>query len=477
MSPFDSTRFNAPSKGLEIVVLRLSEVLHNNPPKRIDSTYFRRKNIDADRKLRSRPHSTIAESAASVLSFGAYALTNNFDYKESGIPFLRCANIKSGFVSFADCLYIDGDAHALLSKSTVEPETVLLTMSGSVGSAAVALPTWSYPINSNQDVAKIRANSVDPYYLAAFLGSTYGQLQIKRLPVGSVQQHLFLWMIESMVVGRLTPSTEERIGNVARAAYDARECAIQELASAQSLLEAALGLESLSGATPSSYIAMASTVAGHGRLDAEFFAPRISQLISRLGSAGLTIGDVAPARRETFNATSCGSVDYIEIGDVSGDGVAGGTTMRSMATPSRARWYVRPADVITSTVRPIRRLSALIEDHQNGSVCSSGFIVLRPSRVRSEMLLVYLRLPAFCELMDLFASASMYPAISERDLLSLPFAPVDRLVEDAICNAVSRSRNARRRAEELLCAAKRAVEIAIDEGEASARRFVDEAVS
>jgi hypothetical protein len=154
-----------------------------------------------------------------VLSFGAYALTNNFGYQDSGIPFLRCTNIKNGFVSFADCLFIDEAAHRLLYKSNVSPETVLLTMSGSVGNAAVALPTWKYPINSNQDIAKIRTRDIDPYYLAAFLGSRYGQLQMERLPVGSVQQHIFLWMIEAILVARLNPVIEARIGDTMRSAY------------------------------------------------------------------------------------------------------------------------------------------------------------------------------------------------------------------------------------------------------------------
>ena len=176
------------------------------------------------------------------MSFGAYALTNNYEYQESGIPFLRCVNLKNGFVSFADCLYIDEDANRLLTKSAVDPETVLLTMSGSVGNAAVALPNWDYPINSNQDIAKIRTKDVDPYYLAAFLGSQYGVLQIDRLPVGSVQQHIFLWMIEAMLVARLDPATEERIGKVVRAAYAAREHAISELTAANSAIEKSLGL-------------------------------------------------------------------------------------------------------------------------------------------------------------------------------------------------------------------------------------------
>ncbi len=126
-------------------------------------------------------------------------------------------------------------------------------------------------------------------------------------------------------------------------------------------------------------------------------------------------------------------------------------------------------------MRPIRRLSALIEPPQDGFVCSSGFVVLEPQRVTPEVLLTYLRLPLICELMDLHTSASMYPAISESDLLNLPFAPPDQRTADAVKDSVVRSRAAKARAAALLDAAKRAVEIAIEQDEAAALRFLDAA--
>jgi hypothetical protein len=225
---------------------------------------------------------------------------------------------------------------------------------------------------------------------------------------------------------------------------------------------------------PISYSSSATLVRSAGRLDAEYFAPRIRELIQLLGHRGLVIGDVAPSRREKFNPSLPGDFDYIEISDLAGDGTASSTRISRADAPSRATWHVRPGDVITSTVRPIRRLSALIEDTQDSFVCSSGFVVLRSERVRPEVLLTYLRLPVFCELMNLHTSASMYPAISERDLLGLPFAPPDDASEAAICDAITRARAARHRGAYLLDASKRAVEAAIEQGETAALRLLDE---
>ena len=74
--------------------------------------------------------------------------------------------------------------------------------------------------------------------------------------------------------------------------------------------------------------------------------------------------------------------------------------------------------------------------------------------------------------MDLHTSASLYPAISERDLLSLPIPRIDEKTQATICSAVLSARRARDQAAELLESAKRAVEIAIEDSEAAALKYL-----
>jgi len=84
------------------------------------------------------------------------------------------------------------------------------------------------------------------------------------------------------------------------------------------------------------------------------------------------------------------------------------------------------------------------------------------------VLLAYLRLPPVCELMDLHTSASLYPAIAEANLLALPFPRIDASVQTRIVANVRAAQASRQRAADLLDAAKRAVEIAIEDSEAAA---------
>lgn len=231
-----------------------------------------------------------------------------------------------------------------------------------------------------------------------------------------------------------------------------------------------MGLESWVPPNPLTYTCLASEALSAERFDSEYFAPRVAQLLAKLSADGLTVADVAPARHENFKASlhEADTFDYIEISGLRSDGTANSETTPTDEAPSRARQKVHKGDIITSTVRPIRRLSAIVAPEQHGHVCSSGFVVLNPVGIAPEVLLTYLRLPIVCELMDLHTSASLYPAISERDLLKLPMPKIVDKVATVIITQVRQAHAARQEAQALLAKAKRAVEMAIEEGEKAA---------
>ena len=176
--------------------MQISIVKHNSIEKmsiRMDAEYYQPHYLKNDRMLTQKQWKHLGQLTMNIKSFGAYSLCNLIEYKDKGIPFLRCQDIKDGFVAFSNVFCIDQEANKLLWKSEIKPNMVLLTMSGTVGNATVAMDNWHYPINSNQDIAKILVNrEIDPFYLAIFLNSHFGKTQTKRLPIGSIQQHIFL---------------------------------------------------------------------------------------------------------------------------------------------------------------------------------------------------------------------------------------------------------------------------------------------
>lgn len=265
----------------------------------------------------------------------------------------------------------------------------------------------------------------------------------------------------SLVVTPQVLALRERLNRIAGDAAASLAKSTKYYADAEMLLESALGLDKLDLMPRLFYERRYTDGRTAGRFDAEYFTPRMQNLIAALSRDGLTIANVAKLSKRRFKPIPGTQFQYIEIADITGSGTAESSPVAGEEAPSRATWIVKPGDIITTTVRPIRRLSAIITDEQDGNVCTSGFAILTPKNIAPELLLIYLRLPLVCELLNLYTTASMYPAIATDDLMKIPIVLPDETTRQRIIAKVRESFDARRDARRLLDEAKAMVEEAI----------------
>jgi type I restriction enzyme S subunit len=437
---------------------------------RLDSEFCQKSFLGNLDRIRAWPAGWIKlGDEISEISGGATPL--GADYPDDGVKFLRVQNIMPNYIESADLTFISHEDDKTLARSRLKLNDVLLTITGvSYGKSSVVTSEYvGSNINQHSVRMALRPGRIRPYFLAAFLNAGPGKAQSDQNVTGGTRPALDYTTIRHFSVPLMSNGFQATIEETIKTGHQGFLRAIDELAAAEQTLLHALGLDAWQPPEPLTYVRRASEVAQAARFDSEFFAPRTLQLLAKLGAGGRTIRDVAPPRHEEFRpAGGPGEFDYIEIGSLRGDGTVGSERLACADAPSRATWHVRGGDVVTSTVRPNRRLSALITPEQTGYVASSGFVVLQPQAVSAEVLLTYLRLPPVCEVMDLHTSASLYPTISETDLLKLPFPKLDQKTCDEITAAVRAAHAARREAQALLARAQRAVEIAIEQGEFAA---------
>lgn len=392
------------------------------------------------------------------------------EYDDDGLLTVMAKNVRSNRVDLADTRYMPDELASTVSRNRLSNGDVLVTRTGAnFGQAA----PWKRDVEAYAcaDILILREPFLPSGYLSSFLESKIGKPLMLRGGYGAGQPHIAPPYLANMLIPRLG-LVEERVDHIINAASALEEKAVSVLDDAGTTLLAALGLADWTPPEPLAYGAKASDALAAGRLDARFFAPRIQALLNILSADGRTISDVAKPRREKFRPEQHVTFDYIEISDMDGAGGTDSTRLIATEAPSRATWHVRPGDIITSSVRPIRRLSAQIMPEQAGFVCSSGFVVVTPQDIAPEVLLTYLRLPVICELLDLYASASMYPAITDADIFNLPMPELPDAVAAQIVAHVQNARAAKARAAALLDAAKRAVEIAIEDSEVAAIAYL-----
>ena len=126
-----------------------------------------------------------------------------------------------------------------------------------------------------------------------------------------------------------------------------------------------------------------------------------------------------PAAKEQFF--------YIDIGSVDRNTkqISWPQALVGNDAPSRARKLIRAGDTLVSMTRPILNAVALVPEHLDGQIASTGFDVLRPCGVDPRWLIYLVRTQAFIDEMSSLVQGALYPAVRSKDVRSylVPVAP------------------------------------------------------
>lgn len=437
--------------------------------RRIDPEFYQRDYLSARDRVLLLPTKTIEQMSTSVLSFGAYSLCNYIIWRESGIPYLKAENILDGYIDFSEAMFIDEDVHNILAKSAVSEGQVLFSMSGTTGNAAVA---YKIPpkLNASQDVAKITLKQGhSPFYVAAFLNSRYGRLQTQREIVGSVQQHVFLWQIKNFIVPIVSKESEARIDAAQREGLDQLSRSHTLYLQAEHLLLEELGLQDFHPTYELSYTSSLSKAFGLHRVDAEYFRPAYDQVTEKvtsykngyttlLNSAEPVKPDFDPAKHPD------NSFNYVELADIDASiGVIhSASEIKGEEAPSRARRVIRRGDVIVSSVEGSLEKVALVDEEHEGSLASTGFFQFRARTAYPEVFLILSKSIVLQAQFKRECAGTILTAVPNGSLKRILVPVLPSEFQQKITSLVQQSREARKKARELLEQAKSTVEQAIE---------------
>jgi len=457
-------------EGLEISEVRLSEVKRDNFEFRIDSDFFKKEILTAIEFVNNKPHHKLKDLVSDIKSFGAYSLCNEIKFiekKEQAIPFIRCLNIKNSLVNFDDLLFIDEKSNNLLWKSEVKPRMVLVTMSGTVGNTTVALEQWKYPINSNQDIAKIETNDINPYFLSVFLNSKYGYFQMIRLQAGAIQQHLYLSQIEKIVIPKITNDFQNKIENLVKSAHSKHEQSQSLYYQAEELLLETLDLKDFKPNEKGTNIkSLKKSFLATGRLDAEYYQPKYEKIENKIKKFkdGFSYIYKLFKPNNTNIIYSEKQYNYIEIGDINiEDGNYAFNLINVDELPANAKIMSKSGDLLVSKVRPNRGAVSIINEYIPNLVVSGAFTVLEEnSNYKKEVLFVLLRTTLYKEWLLKYNVGTSYPVIKDDDVLNMPIPLIASKIQQQIAKLIKQSFSLRAESERLLDEAKTMVEREIE---------------
>ncbi len=189
------------------------------------------------------------------------------------------------------------------------------------------------------------------------------------------------------------------------------------------------------------------------RWDAQYHATISKKMQDAIETNGfLQIKDVASLSNERFNPKRLEedkSFNYIEISDVDSNQLrVYGKEILSSEAPSRARKKVHTGEILFSTVRPERGIVAVIDEKQDGDVCTTGFAVIHPERIDSMVLAMILQSDFVAKQIKKYAMGISYPVIDEKDLMEI-YLPITDTVEDKYSETVKKIKELEKELENL----------------------------
>ena len=211
--------------------------------------------------------------------------------------------------------------------------------------------------------------------------------------------------------------------------------------------------------------------------------PAKTETIAALAALeGARLGDVFQSVREIVDPKKDGSLGLVRNFDVTHSLEPVLDDERELVDFSdirSAKKLMKAGDVVISRLRSYLREIAIVScSEKYPTVGSTEYIVLRPREkeclIAPATLMTFLRSQPVQTILKWCQDGSQHPRFSEKELLSIPLPNAVSNASPRIEAMVSRALLARHRALRLIATSERAVEIAVENSESAAVRFLDD---
>lgn len=469
--------------------LECSEILIKNQSfyARIDAEFFSKKNLFLQERLNASGAYPMKKYGA-LLDCSAFypSITDYYSHDRSQIPFLRVNEIQNGLINITDETVFLPEEILVANRKTIAiayPGDIIIAKGGNT-LAKVGLVTDEFPCYATcRDVIILRTDNLknlNKYYLWAFLHSAYGQGILWRSASQTGQPHLTLPSILEIRIPDIT-NIQNDIETLYLKSVEKKHQAESLYDSAQQQL-----LNGLQFALPSvsaSSIAekkLSDSFGLSGRLDAEYYQPKYDELFAvlskqvrrPLGQLVSRMKSIEPGS-EYYGDTG---IPFIRVSDVSKTGIDNPSIMiPENIEPNIDRLYPKKDTILFSKDGSVGIAFKITEDMK--AVTSSALLHLRVNNT-SEILPDYLTLVLNSEIVQLQAERDASGAIIQHWKLSdiekvvIPVLPYDMQFE--IAKKVQQSFLLREKANDLIQIAVKAVELAIEDSEEIASKWLEE---
>lgn len=164
----------------KVFILQKSEI-----EKRFDPEYYGHIFNKYEKDLIKKPYKKFNQILKSI--------NNGFDfrdYKESGTPYLKVANIRKGEFRFDKLQYIDFNSTEITKNIQLKKGNLLITRKGTFGYVICLDKDYDYVISSEVFYIEIDQTLINSKFLEIFFNSKIGQAQFDKNKIGAIMGSL-----------------------------------------------------------------------------------------------------------------------------------------------------------------------------------------------------------------------------------------------------------------------------------------------
>ncbi len=298
---------------MQIAVSNFSEA---NKNERLDPQFFKPEFVDSYNKVINGRYLFLTD-IAHITDGNHLKIAEEFDAVE-GIRYLRGQDLDADMMlNDRNIVYIPESVYDTLKRSHIYKSDVLVTIVGANTGLVgfVYSPPEKLVANCKLGIARAYKGKVQPGYLYAFLTCKYGQHQILRSIRGGGQTGLILPDMRKLCITRLTDGFENTINNVVLTGHGKIIESKATYLDAQIVLLAEIGLSNWKPKHRLSFVKNYSDTDGAARIDAEYFQPKYDEIVKAIkGYSGGwdMLGNITSIKK----CVEVGSEAYIDEGDI-----------------------------------------------------------------------------------------------------------------------------------------------------------------
>ncbi len=447
---------------------------------RVDSEFYAKANLKASRILESKPLQPLTDflnvSDGNHMSISEY-------FTENEIPYYRGGDIYNFFIEQTDSpLTIPQKVYNWphMKRSHLRKGDVLVSIVGAI-IGNLSLVKTDDKATCSCKLAILRPKDIEPEFVATFLKTKYGQNQIQKFRRGSGQTGLILEDFDQLLIPRFIESFRNFIKELIEDSFEKLENSIGQYLKAEILLLEAIGLQYFTPSQENTNIkSFQDSFLSSGRLDAEYYQPKYENLISSFDE---TIETKRVEEIQIFNRRGLqpiyvaeGEYDVINSKHIKEDHLDYDgfekTDERNFDDQTIA--HVQRYDVLTYTTGAyVGRTNVYLKD--TPALASNHVNILRLRTGYDPIYIGYVMNSLVGRMQtERVVSGSAQAELYPKDIASfiIPFPKED--IQNQIKDSVQQSLTLKHQSENLLEVAKRAVEIAIEQDETAAMRYIEE---